>query len=135
MINLVIFIIVYLPNKSRRVYTVPSKNKNKSPNYVNKKTGQVGSENGQFCWRSVLYLCWHSGWVRKSPKYADIIQGWFLSRLLNSKVIIGNLDICLLSSNLHCVEVFSKAKLLNVYCLHLRLHEILLKIEYNYSKT
>ena len=23
----------------------------------------VGSENGDFCWFSVLYLCWHSGWV------------------------------------------------------------------------
>ena len=25
-------------------------------------------ENGQFCWRWLLDLCWHSGWVRKSPK-------------------------------------------------------------------
>ena len=74
----------------------------------------MGSKNGQLCRRSVLYADIVGGWVRKSPKYADIIQGWFLSRLLNSKVIIGNLDICLLSSNLHCVEVFSKVKLLNV---------------------
>jgi hypothetical protein len=29
----------------------------------------VGLENGQFCWRSVLYLCRHSRWVgQKSPK-------------------------------------------------------------------
>ena len=61
-----------------------------------------------------VQYCIYAGWVRKSPKYADIIQGWFLSRLLNSKVIIGNLDICLLSSNLHCVEAFSKVKLLKV---------------------
>ena len=30
--------------------------------------GWVDLGNGQFCWRSVPYLCWHSGWVRKSPK-------------------------------------------------------------------
>ena len=29
----------------------------------------AGSENGDFCWFSLLYLCWHRGWVgRKSPK-------------------------------------------------------------------
>ena len=27
--------------------------------YVGKRTGWLGLENGQFCWRSVLYLCWH----------------------------------------------------------------------------
>ena len=31
----------------------------------------VGSENCHFCWRSVLYLCWHSGWV--SQKKSKII--------------------------------------------------------------
>ena len=38
--------------------------------YVTKRTGWVGSENGNFWWRSVLYLCWHivGGWVRKIPK-------------------------------------------------------------------
>ena len=31
------------------------------------KTGWVGSENDNFCRRSVLYLFLHSGWVKKSP--------------------------------------------------------------------
>ena len=33
--------------------------------YFSKGVG--GLENGQFCWRLVLYLCWHSGWAGKSP--------------------------------------------------------------------
>ena len=36
--------------------------------YVSKRTGWVWLENGHFCWRLVLYLCWQRGWVRKSPK-------------------------------------------------------------------
>ena len=34
-------------------------------------TGWLGLADCQFCWRSVLYLCWFntlSGWVRKSPQ-------------------------------------------------------------------
>ena len=38
----------------------------------------VGSENGHFCWRSVLYLCWQSELVgsKKLQKCADVIYGW-----------------------------------------------------------
>ena len=36
--------------------------------YVSKRTGWVGFVNGQFFCCLVLYLCWHSGWVRKSPQ-------------------------------------------------------------------
>ena len=41
---------------------------NKGPSifYVSKRTGLVGLEISQFCWCSVLYVCWHRGWVRKS---------------------------------------------------------------------
>ena len=43
--------------------------KGPSLHYVNIRTGWVGSENGNFCWRSVLYLCWNSRWVgQKSLK-------------------------------------------------------------------
>ena len=31
--------------------------------YVSIWTGWVGSQNGHFCWRSVLYLCWRSEFV------------------------------------------------------------------------
>ena len=37
--------------------------------------GWVGSESGNFCSRSVLYLCWPSGWVRKSLKICRRIIG------------------------------------------------------------
>ena len=38
----------------------------------------AGSENGDFCWFSVLYICWHRGWVgqKKVQKCADVIYGW-----------------------------------------------------------
>ena len=37
--------------------------------YVSKRTGWIaGLEKSQFCWCSVLYLYWRSGWVKKSSK-------------------------------------------------------------------
>ena len=39
----------------------------------------MGLGNGQFCWWPVLYLCWHSGWVRKIQNFADVIYRWSLS--------------------------------------------------------
>ena len=39
-----------------------------SIHYVKKKDW-LGLENGQFCWRSVLYLCWHIGQVGISWKF------------------------------------------------------------------
>ena len=51
--------------------------------------GSVGLENGPFCWRSVLYLCW---WVRKSSKlcWHNI---WMVPWAIfwSSLVIIGHL--------------------------------------------
>ena len=37
--------------------------------YVRKR---LGSKNGQFCWRSVFNLCWHSGSVGGSEKVQKI---------------------------------------------------------------
>ena len=37
----------------------------------------------------VLYICWHSGWVKKLQNQADVIYGWFLialSNLFNSAI-------------------------------------------------
>ena len=51
--------------------------------YITSAKGWMGSECGHFCWCSVQYLCWHSGWVdqKKSKKCADVIHGWSLSNL------------------------------------------------------
>ena len=59
--------------------------------YVSKRTRWVGSENDNFCWCSVLYLCWHSGWVKKVQKYADVIQGWSLINYCESRTFLSNL--------------------------------------------
>ena len=43
-------------------------------------TGWVGLENGQFCWLSVLYLCWFNtssmGGSEKVQNFADVVYGW-----------------------------------------------------------
>ena len=39
--------------------------------YVIKRAGWVESENGHFCWRSVMYLCWLSSWVGQK-KYKNM---------------------------------------------------------------
>lgn len=59
--------------------------------YVSKRTRWVGSENDNVCWCSVLYLCWHSGWVKKVQKYADVIQGWSLINYCESRTFLSNL--------------------------------------------
>ena len=50
--------------------------------YVGNRTGWLGLENSQFCWRSVLDICAdiivQGRWVIYSPKYADVIYGWSL---------------------------------------------------------
>ena len=55
----------------------------------------MGLENDQFCWHSLLYLCWHSGgWLKKGQNYADVIHVWSLTR--------HELDI-VLRWTVHCV--------------------------------
>ena len=55
--------------------------------YITSAKGLGGLNNNIFCWRWVLYLCWHSTYIGgsgKASKCADVIYGWFLAHWTGS---------------------------------------------------